>query len=166
MKWTFPALFALAACASAPAPAPTISAADFAPLIGRDMEGGLTYLDYGSKKRVLIPATLTILDAGPGALRFTIGYPDEPQHDGEELIEISADGRRFGEEEVLSRTATADGVDFVTRTYGPDDDVDAEFRFTYRITRCAYSAAKEVRPLSEEDFFERNIYEFSAPGCA
>jgi len=141
---------------------PTVSLADFEPLIGKTLEGTLTYRDYSDGMPRSVALTAAISASQDGALEVTLVYPDEPWQNAEERLEFSPDGRMFGPETVIARIERQDGgIDFITSVEGEDDNQASEFRFVYSIADCQFSVFKNVRFLTGNAFFERNRYELA-----
>jgi hypothetical protein len=139
-------------------------ASDIDRLVGKPWGGTLTYLDYTSKKPRTIDSSLVVrrTSSNPARWSLSVGYSKEPQADSSEIVELSADGARLGDERVISRSLQPDGtLVFMTETTGQDDRRAATFRFEHRITATQYSRQKLVRFDGEEAFFERNIYRWS-----
>lgn len=140
-----------------------IERGDLQILAGAQWNGTLTYLDYRSKKKVSIPANLTVKPNGEDKWSwvFEYQYPDEPQANSREIVRLSKDGNSLNDEVVLERTNLPDGtVRFVTEKKGQDNDRSAIFRFTYSLNAKSFSIRKEVRYENETQFFERNGYDW------
>lgn len=132
-------------------------------LTGAQWSGTLTYLDYRSKKKVSIPANLTVSPNGEDKWSwvFEYEYPEEPKANSREIIELSRDGKSFNGEVVLERTSLPDNtVRFVTEKKGEDNNRSATIRFTYSLNAKTFSIRKEVRYDAEDQFFERNGYDW------
>lgn len=130
-------------------------------LTGAQWSGTLTYLDYRSKKKVSIPANLTVKPNGEDKWSwvFEYEYPDEPQANSREIVRLSKDGKSMDGEVVLERTSLPDStVRFVTEKKGEDNNRSASIRFTYSLNAKGFSIKKEVRYEDENQFFERNEY--------
>lgn len=159
--FVFTILVASAVAAVAAPQAAKVSAEDLRRLTGARWTGTLTYLDYGSGKRVSIPSNLTVTQAAgdEGAWVFEYEYPEEPKANGGQTLKIGDGGAVFDGERVTERTGLGDGgFRLVTVKRGRDDDRDALFRFTYTLDGPAFSIKKEVRPDGADEFFERNRY--------
>ena len=144
-----------------PQQAPKVSAEDLRRLAGARWTGTLTYLDYGSNKRVSIPSNLTVTQAEGegGAWVFDYEYPDEPKANGRRTLKISDDGAVFDGETVVERTSLdGGGFRLVTVKRGKDNEKEALFRFTYTLEGSAFTIKKEVRAEGAAEFFERNRY--------
>jgi len=158
-------LVALAGCAGAmrgpSAGPPAVRDGDLERLSGAQWKGTLTYLDYGSNRKVSIPSNVTVTrSAGdPRAWIFAYQYPEEPRADSRDTVALSADGRSLGEQSVVERTVLPDGtLRVVTRRAGTDDDRAATFCFTYLIGGSRASIRKEVMYEGAAEYFERNEY--------
>jgi len=150
---------AIAACRHSLAVMPD----DFTILTGPEWRGNLTYLDYGTKKKVSIPSNLTVLQSpsDPDSYTFEYFYPDEPKANDQEVIEVSRDGLMIDGETVVERSTAGGVLRIVTEKTGEDDDRKALFRFTYLISPASFSLKKEVRFDGERNFLERNEYRWS-----
>lgn len=132
-------------------------------LTGSQWTGTLTYLDYRSKKKVSIPANLNVRPNGADKWSwiFEYQYPDEPQANSKEIVRLSRDGRSMNGEVVLERTNLAGNtVRFVTEKKGEDNNRSATIRFTYSLNAKSFSIKKEVRYENEDQFFERNGFDW------
>lgn len=143
---------------------PRIDPADIDRLTGPPWVGALTYLDYSSRRLMTIDSSITVRRASddPPAWEFGFGYSKEPHADSTETIALSRDGRRLGDEAVVSREQmTGGGVRITTEADGNDDSRPARFRFVHTITDRAYTRSKLVRFTDEADFFERHVYRWT-----
>ena len=132
-------------------------------LTGAQWSGTLTYLDYRSKKKVSIPANLTVKPNGADKWSwvFEYEYPDEPKANSKEIVQLSKDGRSLNGEVVLERTSLPDDtVKFVTEKKGEDNNRPASIRYTYSLNAKSFSIKKEVRYADEDQFFERNGFDW------
>lgn len=144
-----------------PRQAAKVSAEDLRKLTGARWTGTLTYLDYGSNRRVSIPSNLTVTRAGgdENAWVFDYEYPDEPKANGKQTLKVSDGGAVFDGEEVVERTGLdGGGFRLVTVKRGRDNDKAALFRFTYTLERSTFSIRKEVKAEGAAEYFERNTY--------
>ena len=144
-----------------PRQSPKVSAEDLRKLSGARWTGTLTYLDYGSKKRVSIPSNLTVTRAAGDETSwvFEYEYPEEPKANGKQTLKVEENGTVFDGEKVVERTGLdGGGFRLVTVKRGRDNDREALFRFTYTLDGSAFSVKKEVRPEGGAEFFERNLY--------
>ena len=73
--------------------APTVKSADFQIIAGDDWTGTLTYLDYGSEKRVTIPTKAAVHIASSKSIKYSISYPEEPWEDTKAKLKLSKSGR-------------------------------------------------------------------------
>jgi len=140
---------------------PKIKATDLKRLTGAQWTGTLTYLDYSRNKKVSIPSKLIVTQSNADRRTwvFEFQYPDEPQENSKQSISIGENGKTFGDEEVVERTALANRLlRIVTQKKGTDNDKAALFRFTYLIGDGSFSIKKEVRYEGSNDYFERNEY--------
>lgn len=132
-------------------------------LTGTQWSGTLTYLDYRSKKKVTIPVNLNVRANGEDKWSwvFEYEYPDEPQANSKEIVRLSKDGRTMNGEVVLERISLpGNTIRFVTEKNGEDNNRKASIRFTYSVNAKSFSIRKEVRYEGEEQFFERNGYDW------
>ena len=132
-------------------------------LTGTQWTGTLTYLDYRSKKKVSIPSNLNVRPNGEDKWSwvFEYQYPDEPQANSKEIVRLSKDGRSVNGEVVLERISLPDNtVKFVTEKKGEDNNRSASIRFTYSLNAKSLSIRKEVRYEDEDQFFERNGFDW------
>ena len=132
-------------------------------LTGTQWSGTLTYLDYRSKKKVSIPANLNVTPDAEDKWSwvFEYVYPDEPKANSREIVRLSKDGRSINGEVVLERISLPDNtVRFVTEKKGEDNNRSAVIRFTYLLNAKSFSIRKEVRYEGEDQFFERNNFDW------
>ena len=132
-------------------------------LTGTQWTGTLTYLDYRSKKKVSIPSNLNVRPNGEDKWSwvFEYQYPDEPQANTKEIVRLSKDGRSVNGEVILERVSLPDNtVKFVTEKKGADNNRSASIRFTYSLNAKSFSIRKEVRYEDEDQFFERNGFDW------
>ena len=132
-------------------------------LTGTQWSGTLTYLDYRSKKKVSIPSNLTVKPNGEDkwSWLFEYEYPNEPQANSREIVQLSKDGRNMNGEVVVERISLPDNtVRFVTEKKGEDNNRSAVIRFTYSLNAKSFSIMKEVRYEDEDQFFERNRFDW------
>ena len=83
-------LVASAVAGQAPPRAAKVSAEDLRRLAGARWTGTLTYLDYGSGKKVSIPSNLTVTQAegDESAWVFEYEYPEEPKANGPKFLSL------------------------------------------------------------------------------
>lgn len=142
--------------------------------------GTLTYRDYTSNQPVSIPTNLHVAVAGApevgkpertgGPARvvsFMRRYPDEPNANKVQTVELSRNGRRFGSEVVTARLEPAPGVVILeTRERGSDNDRPALLRYTYTITPDMFVASKDVWNAKDKFFENRNVSRYVREGLA
>jgi hypothetical protein len=132
-------------------------------LTGPQWTGTLTYVDYRSKKKISIPENLNVSPncSDKWYWIFEYVYPDEPQANSREIVRLSKDGRNMNDEVVLERTILPDNtVRFVTEKKGEDNNRSASIRYTYSLNAKSFSIRKEVRYDDENQFFERNGFDW------
>jgi len=154
------AIFISSLAAAQPA---RITRADFEILKG-NWKGQLRYLDYSSNKLVTIPANVLVEMEGANQFSLSVYYTEEPDHNAVDQYEIKEAGTQLNDEKVLQRLVRDDGtVIITTETRGTDgNDLKAStFRFTYTISRNAFTLLKEVKHDGDEKYFERNQYSFT-----
>lgn len=140
---------------------PRVRTRDLQLLTGPQWKGTLTYLDYGTNKRVSIRSNLSVSQSNEGKLSwvFEYQYPDEPKANSKDIVTISKDGRIIDGEVVVERTnLTGNGLRVVTVKSGTDNDKKATFHYTYLIGRKSFSIKKEVRYEGTMEYVERNEY--------
>jgi len=140
---------------------PVVTAADFTLVEGGGWSGNLTYLDYGSEKRVTIPATASVDVISSTTLKYSISYPKEPWEDTKAKIKLSQSGRVLDGHVVMSRETRPDGsVALKTLHQGEDNNQPAEIRLTYVLSASKFVIEKDVRFEASAEFMNRNIYRF------
>jgi hypothetical protein len=148
---------------SIPSKEARIKRGDLQILTGAKWSGTLTYLDYRSKKKVSIPANLNVRANGEDKWSwiFEYEYPDEPQANNREIVRLGKDGKSLNDEVVLERISLPENtVRFVTEKKGEDNNRSAAIRFTYSLGANRFSIKKEVRYEDEDQFFERNGFDW------
>jgi hypothetical protein len=123
--------------------------------------GELRYLDYSKNIWVSIPSNLRVSQTpqDPAVWLWSYGYDDEPHANAKDGIRLSQDGKKLGDELVISRTIMADGgLRIVTKMSGQDDNRPAQFRFTYTINAESFERKKEVKLANGDDYFVRHVY--------
>lgn len=141
--------------------APTVKIKDLRRLSGAQWTGTLTYLDYGTNKKVSIPSNLIVTPSTEDKLSwvFDYQYPDEPKANSKSTVTISKDGKSIDGETVTDKQNLAgNAVKIVTEKAGEDNDKKAVFRFTYLIGENSFSLKKEVKYQDATSYFERNEY--------
>ena len=142
----------------------TLKPKDLSALTGEKWIGQLTYLDYRSNKPTTIKSNLTVTKTGDSAWSFAYQYPDEPKANSTGEVTLSADGKSFNNQAVVSkRKNSGGGIEIVTNKEGDDNNKKALFRFTYTITPKTFSIRKEVQVEGSTEWFERNTYSWSRP---
>jgi hypothetical protein len=148
----------------APAQAPAVRAEDLGQLTGDKWSGSLTYLDYGSGRRVSIRSTLVVTPAAGDATSwvFAYEYPDEPKANSLQRVTLGEGGTILDGEKVVERARLEGGaLRVVTERAGSDDGRKALFRYTYLFGAASFQITKEVRPEGAAAFFERNRYSWT-----
>jgi hypothetical protein len=123
--------------------------------------GELRYLDYSKNVWVSIPSNLRVSQStqDPAVWLWSYGYDDEPHANAKDGIRLSLDGKKLGEEFIISRAAIEDGgLRIVTKMSGEDDNRAAQFRYTYTINAESFERKKEIQLASGGDYFVRHVY--------
>ncbi|MEM8616265.1 MAG: hypothetical protein AAGF20_04955 [Pseudomonadota bacterium] len=156
------AVMSLAFAAYAETPLPQVDAASFEQILGTDWNGSLTYLNYSAPfKDFTIPAQVEVTSAANGVSLF-FKYPDEPQQNGGQTLEISEQGRRFGGDRVTLSMTDAEGMTEI-RTEGPCQDLGraASCEMIYRFSNVSMGVKKLVTYEGESQSFRRSEFQFS-----
>jgi hypothetical protein len=156
--------FFMAAVQIGYAQAPTVTVDDLKILEGPKWTGTLTYLDYRSNKKTSIKSNLIVTRASDNASswQFAYEYPDEPKANDSSTVDLTELGRRLGGKEIIEKeTTSGGGMRLVATMDGTDNNKKALFRFTYLISRNAFSIKKEVRLDGATEWFERNTYSWT-----
>lgn len=154
----------LASLASASAQTAKLSADDLKVLEGPKWVGNLTYLDYGSNKKVSIKSNVTITrnPAHFAAWDFAYEYPDEPKANSKSQVTLEAGGTIFDGKTVIERKKTADGtLTIVAIKDGTDNNKKALFRYTYTVGKSSFTVKKDVQLEGSTEYFERNTYSWT-----
>ena len=142
---------------------PKIGAQDFFVIEG-DWVGRLTYTDYGSGELTVIATKSIVTSISDTKIKYTIFYPDEPWEDSKSTIKVSKDGRLLDGHVISERVIGEDGTLIVTTDHrGEDDNRQADIRLTYGLSPTNFYIRKSVKFDDNNDYLERNIYEFKRP---
>ena len=125
-----------------------------------EWEGELMYRNYSDFKKVTIPATLAVETRKKGLfIRFE--YPAEPKANFKKLFKFDAEAQTFGGDTISEITKVAeDHWKIKTVSKGNDNDMPAEFRETYEVSKDKMVITKEVQLEGKSDSFVRNQYTF------
>lgn len=138
----------------------TLKNTEFTPVVG-SWQGTLTYLDYTSQKKTVIPATVDIDQIKVGVFTFSYQFPKEPHVKWTDTVALSKDGTMFGKEKIMAKKVLGDGfLEFVSEEDGTDDNKPARLRKTYGISSDQYFARKEVQYEGATDWVNRHEYLF------
>lgn len=136
-----------------------ISRADFEPLMGAPWEGDLQYLDYTSNETSTIPVTIELESVDSRRIVYRLNYPNEPQYNSIERLDISRGGKRINGHPIIERRKLANGILQITTQYrGQDNNQPADIRNVYEVSTSKFVIRQLVRPDSATDYFERNRY--------
>ncbi|HRE41245.1 MAG TPA: hypothetical protein PLG90_07910 [Ignavibacteria bacterium] len=128
---------------------------------GKDWKGFLTYKDFSSGKDVNIPVNIRLDNIAKYDYSVTLEFPDEPQANSIYLKSFSEDGKKFGDENIVSFSVEYGGkYTMFTEKEGLDNNRPADFRFTYKYSENEFSIKKEVKYKDENDYFVRNTFNF------
>jgi hypothetical protein len=164
MKNSLSIVFIVAAFAFVKDPG-RISSDFFKPAFG-NWKGTLTYLDYTSGKpfNMLANVSININAKNSNEIIFSYQYPDEPKANGNDTLEIKAEGKMIDDAKVTSTSVSADGtLQIETERYGIDgnDSKKAIIKHVYIISKKSYISRKEVKFIGEQNWIRRNEYSFA-----
>ena len=134
---------------------------DLKMLEGGTWVGTLTYLDYGSGKKTEIKSNLNVAEKSDGVWTFEYVYPDEPKANGSSEVALANGGKTFNGQAVTSKQRRDGTLEIVTTKDGDDNSKKAVFRYSYSISKNAFSIRKEVQYVGGSEWFERNIYSWN-----
>lgn len=142
----------------------TVSMKDFSKAIG-SWKGIITYLDYSSGESFTMPAEVDVqcIPKTPQFL-FKTSYPDEPQANSVDTIELDSNGRKINNEIIQSSKRLSDGgIEIVSFSEGRDgnDNQLASFKFTYIIGPHKLSKKKEVQFKGTDQWIQRHLYSYT-----
>ena len=134
---------------------------NFAFLYETEWEGELMYRNYSDFKKETIPATLAVETRKNGLfLRFE--YPEEPKANFKKLFRFDAKAQTFGGKTITEISKVAeDHWKIKTTSRGNANDMPAEFRETYDVSKDKMVITKEVQLDGKSDSFVRNQYTFT-----
>lgn len=142
------------------AKAQTLTNTEIMPIIG-SWQGTLTYLDYTSNVKTVIPANVDIQQIKVGVFTFSNQFPKEPHVKWTDTVAISKDGMWYGKVKVVSKKQLADGtLVFITEENGNDDKKPALLRRTYTISPNKYSVVKDVKFDGSNEWINRHEYKY------
>ncbi|MDF7811044.1 DoxX family protein [Hymenobacter sp. YC55] len=135
--------------------------------IAQQWTGSLTYLDYTTKKPVMLATTLTGIQATPLELELDFVYqePNGSKVKGSDKVQLSADGTRLTWDgvplQISSKTRLPDEtLQLVLEGRGLDDKKDCLIKRTVLLSSHQFSVLKEVKYDGTTAFLMRNKYEF------
>lgn len=136
---------------------------DFQKLTGY-WEGTLTYLDYTSGKSFTMRADVEIKRIiNKRTFQFSNIYPEESNANSADTVTISKNGDYINSEKIISRKKSKDGsIEIITEESGTDgnDNKNATFRFTYKISSATFSKMKEVKFEDSSEWILRHVYKY------
>lgn len=128
-------------------------------------KGTLTYLDYTSGKPYSMPANVEVrLIENSNSFILNDTYPDEPQANSSDTLQISADGRMVDNETVqLNRLLKNGEREIITQTKGIDGNQrkPATIQHIYTIGKVHFSIKKLVKFDTDTAFFLRHEYAYT-----
>ncbi|MEX0291271.1 MAG: hypothetical protein AB3N14_19365 [Flavobacteriaceae bacterium] len=137
----------------------TLSLSDFQVLDNTEWKGTLTYINYSDGQEVSLRTTMQVTLKG-GQIVMQINYTDEPSANSTSKIAIRKGGRYFGTEEVIEKIYLENGLKFVTRYEGSDNNKKATMFKTYTFNTNTLSIAKKVVYKKSEESLIRNKYSY------
>lgn len=163
MKQTFHSLLILGIIFLIAASNTKTSANEFQLICG-SWKGSLTYLDYTSGKPYTMPANLEIARIGTSNnFLFKQSYPNEPNANSTDTLQISAEGTSIDNERIKSNILLNSGIREITTEY---KDVDgnnhkpASIRHIYALGKTTFSIKKFVKFDTDTSFFLRHEYAY------
>ena len=127
--------------------------------------GSLTYLDYTSAELYSMPADVHIARIKKTNLfSFSDIYPDEPQANSIDTINLSTDGKYINDELIVSRKKLPNGdIAIVTTETGTDgnDDKPATFRNTYTLSKTRLIKRKDVQFDGDSEYIMRHEHAYA-----
>jgi hypothetical protein len=135
---------------------------DFKPLEGW-WSGQLSYMDYSSSKTTRIKAAAEVKLLDKNHFELTTLYPDEPSHNGTEVYTIGEDGNTLNDLTLQAKEKSGRGssISFFSTGTDGNDGHPATIKYIWFISRKKFSITKLVKKDSEQEFFQRNKYEFT-----
>lgn len=127
--------------------------------------GSLTYLDYTSGELYSMPADVHIARIKKTNLfSFSDMYPDEPQANSIDTLNLSTDGKYINDGLIVSRKKLPNGdIEIVTTETGTDgnDDKPATFRTTYTLSKTRFIKRKDVQFEGDSEYIMRHEYAYT-----
>ena len=139
-----------------------ISALDFKPLIGH-WQGSLTYFDYQTNKPYTMPADLDVTQFEEcNCFVFSNIYPNEPNANAKDTINLSKNGIRINEQMLFSKHKKNGLIEITTMFAGVDGNNHraALIKHIYTIGLHVYSIVKEVNFVGDSKWIKRHEYRY------
>lgn len=140
--------------------APRISEKDFAPIIGEDWTGSLSYKDYSSEKQVSIPVNASVEKITSRTIVYRLEYPKEPDYNSVQRLRISRDGTRIDGVPIVKLERVDGRLEITTRQRSSDNNIPANIEIVYQIGRNQFDIVQRVIPDDGGASFTRNRYSF------
>ncbi|MBC7937554.1 MAG: beta-lactamase family protein [Rhizobacter sp.] len=142
-----------------------VSVNDFEPFRG-NWTGSLTYLDYSSGEPYTMPANITVnLLKEQGTIVLIKSYPDEPNANVVDTLNISADGKKINDVPVQSVKYFKNGdTEIITLREGTDgnDHKPASIQVSYTAGNNHFTIRKEVKFKGQTQWLQRHEYKFTS----
>jgi hypothetical protein len=147
----------------------TISAKELKSFIGC-WQGTLNYSGTMIRKPFVTTAELVVKQlAKVNQFQFLHIYTKDPKENVADTITISKDGKKLNNGVIKSKRYTSEGdLEIITEVSGFDHDNNKPsiVRQTYRIGKKLYTYKKQVKLQGQEDWLDREDFNYSSKPCS
>lgn len=147
---------------------PGSSTGNFKNLIGC-WQGTLNYSGTMIRKPYSTNAELVIKQIGSSdAFEFLHIYTANRNENVADTITVSKDGKKLNDGIIKSKRSTSEGnVEIMTEVAGfdPDNNTTAVIRQTYTIGKDVYTYKKQVQPVGQHDWLDRQEFKYARKIC-
>jgi len=118
--------------------------------------GELMYLDYSSGKETTLKTNMQITTKN-NKITMNTQYVYEPSANNKDTIKLKKNGTYFGNEKIIEKTVSKNGVTTIITTFeANDDNTPATLFKTYVFSGTEFSVTKEVQFENTKEKFVRN----------
>nr|WP_321234115.1 hypothetical protein [uncultured Psychroserpens sp.] len=123
--------------------------------------GELMYVNYGDGQEVTLQTKMQI-EIKNNKILMSTQYDNEPSANSQSTIKLKKNGTYFGNEKIISKTISKEGVRTLVTSYeGRDANKPATILKTYTYDDSNFSVTKEVKFKGTSDTFIRNKYTYT-----
>ncbi|MEP4051119.1 MAG: hypothetical protein ABJN22_02625 [Litorimonas sp.] len=137
-----------------------VSERDFSSILGDGWTGTLSYKDYSSGEKSVIPVNTSVEKINARTIVYRLEYPKETDYNSTERLRISRDGTRVDGAQIIKRERVNNRLEITIRTRSTDNKVPANIEITYKLGRNQFDIVQRVLPDDGGAPFIRNQYSF------